>query len=190
MVTAVAADLRTVFRVNPPDSGAVFPEQVSTFLQYLRVEVVVHIDVLVLQAKLTLIEGDAGQAFKLLERARELAEQKVLVHLVGKVEEQQEELKQELKQWKQLLDRNAPLQELVKLADLARITGVKSIRARLYHDAGLDTFDKIALLDATMLREICIRFVKATSFPGVPPTLKEAAYTVTSAKTLPRIVEW
>ena len=80
--------------------------------------------------------------------------------------------------------------ELVKLADLARITGVKTIRARLYHDAGLDTLDKIALLDAAMLREICTRFVKATSFPGVPPTLREAAYTVTSAKTLPRIVEW
>jgi hypothetical protein len=80
--------------------------------------------------------------------------------------------------------------ELVKLADLARITGVKGIRARLYHDAGLDTLDKIAALDATMLREICTRFVKATSFPGVPPTLKEAAFTVTSARTLPRIVEW
>jgi hypothetical protein len=80
--------------------------------------------------------------------------------------------------------------ELVKLADLARITGVKSIRARLYHDAGLDTLDKIALLDAAMLRKICTRFVTATCFPGVPPTLKEAAHTVTSAKALPRIVEW
>jgi len=80
--------------------------------------------------------------------------------------------------------------ELVKLADLARVTGVKTIRARLYHDAGLDTLDKIALLDAPMLREICTRFVNATSFPGVPPTPKEATFTVTSAKTLPRIVEW
>ena len=80
--------------------------------------------------------------------------------------------------------------ELVKLSNLARVPGVKSIRARLYHDAGLDTLGKIALLDAPTLREVCIGFVKATSFPGVPPTLKEAAYTVRSAKTLPRIVEW
>jgi len=80
--------------------------------------------------------------------------------------------------------------ELLKLSDLARVLGVKSIRARLYHDARLDTLDKIALLDAPKLREVCIRFVKATGFPGVPPTLKEAAYTVRSAKTLPRIVEW
>ena len=80
--------------------------------------------------------------------------------------------------------------ELVKLSDLARITGVKSIRARLYHDVGLDTLDKIAALDAATVREVCTRFVKAASFPGVPPTLKEAAFTVASAKTLPRIVEW
>jgi hypothetical protein len=80
--------------------------------------------------------------------------------------------------------------ELLKLSDLARIPGVKNIRARLYHDAGLDTLGKIALLDAPTLRDACIRFVNATSFPGVPPTLKEAAYTVSSARTLPRIVEW
>lgn len=80
--------------------------------------------------------------------------------------------------------------ELVKLSDLARLSGVKSIRARLYYDAGLHTCDMIALLDAPKLRDICIRFVEATNFPGVPPTLKEAAYTVRSAKALPRIAEW
>jgi hypothetical protein len=70
------------------------------------------------------------------------------------------------------------------------VTGVKGIRARLYHDAGLDTLDKIAMLDADELRDICTRFVKATSFPGIPPTPKEAAFTVSSAETLPRIVKW
>lgn len=80
--------------------------------------------------------------------------------------------------------------ELVKLSDLARIRAVKGIRARLYHDAGLDTVEKLALLDAHELRDVCIRFVKATSFPGIPPTPKEAAFTVSSAKTLPRIAEW
>lgn len=80
--------------------------------------------------------------------------------------------------------------ELVKLSDLARISGVKSVRARLYHDAGLDTLDKVALLDPLKLRDVCIRFVASTNFPGIPPTLREAAYTVSSAKTLPRIVKW
>ena len=80
--------------------------------------------------------------------------------------------------------------ELVKLSNLARLTGIKGIRARLYHDAGLDTWDKIAVLDADRLGDVCTRFVEATSFPGIPPTLKEAAFTVSSAKTLLRIVEW
>jgi len=34
--------------------------------------------------------------------------------------------------------------ELVKLSDLARIPGVKGTRARLYHDAGVDTIEKLA----------------------------------------------
>jgi hypothetical protein len=80
--------------------------------------------------------------------------------------------------------------EVLKLSDLARVTGVKGIRARLYHDAGLDTLEKIAMLDADGLRDICSRFVEATSFPGIPPTPKEAAFTISSAETLPRIVEW
>jgi hypothetical protein len=84
----------------------------------------------------------------------------------------------------------AGISELVKLSDLARLTGVKGVRARLYHDAGLDTWEKIASLDAHELIDVCTRFVKATSFPGIPPTAKEAAFTVSSAKTLPRIVVW
>jgi hypothetical protein len=80
--------------------------------------------------------------------------------------------------------------ELVKLSDLARLAGVKGIRARLYHDAGLDTWEKITILNARELREICLRFVEATGFPGIAPTLKEAAFTVTAARALPRIVEW
>lgn len=84
----------------------------------------------------------------------------------------------------------ADILELVKLSNLARVTGVKGIRARLYYDAGLDTWEKVSFLDARKLRDICIEFVKATGFPGIPPTPKEAAFTVKSAKGLPRIVEW
>jgi hypothetical protein len=84
----------------------------------------------------------------------------------------------------------AGISELVKLSDLARLTGVKGVRARLYHDAGLDTWEKIASLDAHELIDVCTHFVKATSFPGIPLTAKEAAFTVSAAKTLPRIVVW
>jgi hypothetical protein len=59
--------------------------------------------------------------------------------------------------------------EFVKLSDLARLGGVKSIRARLYHDAGVDTLEKMA---------------------RIAPLPKEARNAVETARRLPKIVEW
>jgi hypothetical protein len=80
--------------------------------------------------------------------------------------------------------------ELAKLSDLARIQGVKSIRARLYYDAGVDTIDKLAKWDAKKLRTMLIKFVEKTGFEGIAPLPKEAESTVAEAKKLPRIVEY
>jgi hypothetical protein len=80
--------------------------------------------------------------------------------------------------------------ELVKLSDLARIPGVKGVRARLYYDAGLDTLDGLAELEPQMLREIAIEFVERTGFDGVPTLRKEAEFTVEKARQLPRIVRY
>lgn len=80
--------------------------------------------------------------------------------------------------------------ELVKLSDLARIQGVKSIRARLYYDAGVDTIEKLAKWDAKKLRAMLIEFVEKTGFEGIAPLPKEAEFTVAEAKKLPRIVEY
>lgn len=80
--------------------------------------------------------------------------------------------------------------ELVKLSDLARITGVKSIRARLYYDAGFDTIEKIARWEPNELRAMLIDFVEKTRFPGIAPLPKEAQFTVAEAKKLPGIVEY
>ncbi|MGD9369453.1 MAG: DUF4332 domain-containing protein [Desulfobacteraceae bacterium] len=74
--------------------------------------------------------------------------------------------------------------ELVKLSDLARIPGVKKIRARLYHDAGLDTLVKMAKCDTDKLIKISKDFIEKSGFNGVPPTPKEAEHTVTMAKYL------
>ncbi|MFX0016822.1 MAG: tetratricopeptide repeat protein [Candidatus Hermodarchaeota archaeon] len=76
------------------------------------------IDILILEAKLALVEGDMEQAFTILERARELAEKKGLGYLTGKVQDQQEQVRKALDQWQQLLDRNAPLQERLMMAEL------------------------------------------------------------------------
>jgi site-specific recombinase XerD len=80
--------------------------------------------------------------------------------------------------------------ELVKLSDLARLSGVKSIRARLYYDAGVDTAEKMAKWEPEKLRAMLIDFVEKTRFQGIPPLPKEAESTVAAAKKLPKIVEY
>ena len=80
--------------------------------------------------------------------------------------------------------------ELVKLSDLARIPGVKKIRARLYYEAGLDTLQKIAACDSEELRKKSANCIKKTGFKGIPPTPKEAQHTVDMAKYLKKYVEY
>ncbi|MGD8245148.1 MAG: DUF4332 domain-containing protein [Anaerolineae bacterium] len=80
--------------------------------------------------------------------------------------------------------------ELVKLAGLARIPGIKGIRARLYHDAGVDTIDKMAAWDPEDLREMVAEFVERTGFDGIAPLPAEARFSVARARSLPKIVEY
>jgi hypothetical protein len=80
--------------------------------------------------------------------------------------------------------------EFVKLSDLARIPGVKSIRARLYYDAGVDTIEKMAQWDPQELRTMIVQFVEQTGFDGIATLPAEARFTVQQAKKLPRIVEY
>ena len=79
--------------------------------------------------------------------------------------------------------------ELVKLANLSRIPGLKKKRARLYHDAGLDTMDKIAKWDPAEMRQMLAEFVDRTRFDGSAPPIFEAAFSIKLARYLPRIVE-
>ena len=80
--------------------------------------------------------------------------------------------------------------ELVKLSDLARLPGVKGIRARLYYDAGVDTLEKMAKWDPEGLRLMLIEFVEKTGFDGIAPLPKEAASSVKVASELPRIIKF
>jgi hypothetical protein len=74
--------------------------------------------------------------------------------------------------------------ELSKLSNLTRLRAVKAVRARLYHDAGFDTLEKIASKTAEELIEVTKEFIEKTGFEGIPPTPKEAANTVKTAKEL------
>ena len=82
------------------------------------------------------------------------------------------------------------LLELVKLSDQARIGGHKKVRARLYHEAGFDTIDKMAACDPAEMRKQLAAFIEKTGFKGIPPTPGEAQNTVAMAKYIKRLVEY
>jgi hypothetical protein len=80
--------------------------------------------------------------------------------------------------------------ELVKLSDLARLPGVKGIRARLYYDAGVDTVEKMAIWDPDDLRAMVADFVERTAFDGIAPLPLEVKFTVAQARTLPKSIDY
>ena len=86
-----------------------------------------------------------------------------------------------------------PLQtilELVKLSDISRLGAVKSVRARLYYDAGLDTPDKFTQWEPEALRQMLVEFVEHTGFDGIAPLPKELRNAITTARQLPEIVQY
>ena len=78
--------------------------------------------------------------------------------------------------------------DLVKLSDLARIDGLKGIRARLYYDAGADTLERIAEWEPEDLRRMLAEFVERTGFEGIAPLPKEVRSTVETARKLEKIL--
>ena len=80
--------------------------------------------------------------------------------------------------------------EFVKLSDLTRIGAVRSVRARLYHDSGVDTVEKMAQYDPAELRSYLQKWIAETGFDGIAPLPKEAAHAVDAAKRLPSLVEY
>ena len=80
--------------------------------------------------------------------------------------------------------------ELVKLSDLARLPGVKGIRARLYYDAGVDSVEKLAACEPEALLAMTAEFVARSGFDGIAPLPKEVSSTIDNARNLPKIVAW
>lgn len=84
----------------------------------------------------------------------------------------------------------ARILELVKLSDLSRLGAIKSVRARLYYDAGLDTPDKFTQWDVDGLRKKLIEFIDKTGFDGIAPLPKELHNAIETAKKLPKVVQY
>ncbi len=80
--------------------------------------------------------------------------------------------------------------EFVKLSDLSRLGAVKSIRARLYFDSGLDTIIKISKYNPEEIIKITQDFIERNDFNGIAPLPKKAQNLVETAKKIKRIVEY
>lgn len=80
--------------------------------------------------------------------------------------------------------------EMVRLSDLARLPGVKGIRARLYHDAGVGSVEELAGWQPEALLAMTAEFVERTGFQGIAPLPKEVHATIENARNLPQIIEW
>ncbi|MFW9906031.1 MAG: tetratricopeptide repeat protein [Candidatus Thorarchaeota archaeon] len=74
------------------------------------------IEILLLESKFAIIEGDFQKAFNYLEEAQLITEERNLTHLNLRVQKEQEILKKELDNWRELFKRNAPLQERLEQA--------------------------------------------------------------------------
>ena len=86
-----------------------------------------------------------------------------------------------------------PLKEInkiTKMSDLCRIYAVKSTRAELYYETGVDTVEKIAKLSPEKLRDIVVKYAEENDFSGIPTLPKEAKFTVNFAKKLHKIAEF
>ena len=75
------------------------------------------------------------------------------------------------------------IEEFVKLADLARIPGVKGTRARLYFEAGFDSVEKIASLEPDEFRELVVDYVDQSGFEAASGSFRGSCSK--SAQTTP-----
>jgi hypothetical protein len=83
---------------------------------------------------------------------------------------------------------NDEILKFVKLANLARCPGHMRIRACLYYESGLDTFDKIASQEPEKMIAFLEDFIKKTGFNGSTPFLADAKSSIENSKRIPRII--
>jgi len=80
--------------------------------------------------------------------------------------------------------------DLVKFADITRISDIKGVKGRLLFEAKVDTIEKLSEHTAEELRKKLIEVNEKKRILKRPPTLVETTYWVEQAKKLPEIVEY
>ena len=79
---------------------------------------------------------------------------------------------------------NETISELIKLSILSRFPGIKKIRARLFYEAGLDSYSKIAALEPEEVQQVQKEYIRKTGFKGSVSTYSEALSAVMMARYL------
>jgi predicted flap endonuclease-1-like 5' DNA nuclease len=82
------------------------------------------------------------------------------------------------------------MEKLAKLSDLARMRGVRGIRAKLYYDMGIQTVAQMAQWTPDDLVRAANKHVAQSGFEGIATLPKEAQFTVALANQLPRLAEF
>jgi len=80
--------------------------------------------------------------------------------------------------------------DLVKFADITRISDIKGIKGRLLFEAKVDTIKKLSKFSAEELRKELIKVNEKKGILKRPPTLVETTYWIEQASKLPEIVEY
>ena len=82
------------------------------------------VDTLILQAKLSMVEGDLNASQQFLDRVELIAKKKEIHHLANKVLEEKEQLKNQYEKWEFLIQSNAPFGSRLEQAQLAEYINV------------------------------------------------------------------
>jgi hypothetical protein len=77
------------------------------------------IDTAILQARLSMVEGDLNASQKFLDRAELIAKEKEIHHLAKDIQKEKEHLKRQYKKWEYLIQSNAPFGSRLEQAQLA-----------------------------------------------------------------------
>ncbi len=84
----------------------------------------------------------------------------------------------------------ATIEELVRLSDLARVTGLNGRRARLFLRAGIGSVRDLAGKEPSALAQELERLIEGAGLDDFPPSRRELERAVEAAGQMPARIEW
>lgn len=82
------------------------------------------------------------------------------------------------------------LLELVKLSDLARVSGVGPVFARLLYDSGASTVEELAACSPEALHQRLVVVVQEMGYTEAMVPLKDVEHCIDAAGALPKVIEY